>query len=66
MFNSADKDAAWKFMKFMTSPYAQEEMAKCSDIPVNKEALEIDIVRSSDFAPFLEAVTIAKVRRTVL
>ena len=27
MFNSANKDAAWKFMKFMTSEFAEEEMA---------------------------------------
>ena len=65
MFNTANKDAAWKFMKFMTSPYAQEEMAKCSQIPVNKEALESDTVTSSDFAPFLEAITTAKARPNV-
>ena len=28
MFNTANKDAAWKFMKFMTGEFAQEEMAK--------------------------------------
>lgn len=65
MFNSANKDAAWKFMKFMTSPYAQEEMAKCGQIPVNKEALESDTVKNAPFAPFLEAITTAKSRPTV-
>ena len=65
MFNSADKDAAWKFMKFMTSPFAQEEMAKCGQIPVNKEALESDTVKNAAFAPFLEAITTAKSRPTV-
>lgn len=65
MFNSANKDAAWKFMKFMTSEYAQEEMAKCGQIPVNKEALESDTVKEADFAPFLEAITTAKSRPTV-
>ena len=65
MFNSADKDAAWKFMKFMTSPFAQEEMAKCGQIPVNKEALESDTVKGAAFAPFLDAITTAKSRPTV-
>ena len=37
MFNSANKEAAWKFMKFMTDSFAQEEMAKCGQIPVNKD-----------------------------
>ena len=27
MFQSANKEAAWKFMQFMTSPYAQEELS---------------------------------------
>lgn len=31
MFQSANKEAAWKFMQFMTSPYAQEEMANAPD-----------------------------------
>lgn len=65
MFNSADKDAAWKFMKFMTSPFAQEEMAKCGQIPVNKEALESDTVKNAEFAPFIDAITTAKSRPTV-
>ncbi|MCI9663920.1 MAG: extracellular solute-binding protein [Lachnospiraceae bacterium] len=65
MFNSADKDASWKFMKFMTGGYAQEEMAKCGQIPVNKEALESDTAKEADFAPFLEAIAAAKSRPTV-
>lgn len=65
MFNSANKDAAWKFMKFMTEPFAQEEMAKCGQIPVNKEALESDTVKNADFAPFIDAITTAKSRPTV-
>ena len=65
MFNSANKEAAWKFMKFMTSPYAQEEMAKCGQIPVNKETLESDTVKSADFAPFIDAIKTAKSRPTV-
>lgn len=65
MFSTANKEAAWEFMKFMTSPYAQEEMAKCSQIPVNKTALESDTVKNADFAPFIEAIQTAKSRPTV-
>lgn len=65
MFNTANKEAAWKFMKFMTSEFAEEEMAKCGQIPVNKEALESDTVKEADFAPFLDAITTAKARPTV-
>ena len=64
MFNSANKEAAWKFMKFMTDSFAQEEMAKCGQIPVNKAALESDTVRNADFAPFIYAITTAKSRPT--
>jgi multiple sugar transport system substrate-binding protein len=65
MFNSANKEASWKFMQFMTSEFAQEEMAKCGQIPVNKEAMESDTVKQADFAPFLEALDTAKARPTV-
>lgn len=65
MFTSAKKDAAWKFMDFMTSEYAEVEMAKCSQIPVNKAALETETVKSQSFAPFIEAIKTAKARPTV-
>ena len=52
-------------MKFMTSPYAEEEMAKCGQIPVNKIALESETVKNAPFAPFLEAITTAKARPAV-
>ena len=65
MFTSAEKDAAWKFMQFMTSPFAEEEMAKCGQIPVNTVALESDTVKNADFAPFLQAITTAKARPAV-
>ena len=65
MFNSANKDAAWKFMKFMTSEFAQVEMAKCGQIPVNKTALETDTVKAADFAPYIEQLQTAKSRPTV-
>ncbi len=56
MFNSANKEAAWKFMQFMTSEYAETEMAKCGQIPVNKAALESETVKAADYAPFIEAI----------
>lgn len=65
MFNTADKEAAWKFMQFMTGEFAQTEMAKCGQIPVNKASLESETVKESSFAPFLEAITTAKARPTV-
>ena len=65
MFNTANKDAAWKFMQFMTGEYAETEMAKCGQIPVNKAALESDTVKAADYAPFIEAIQTAKARPTV-
>ena len=65
MFNTANKDAAWKFMKFMTGEFAETEMAKCGQIPVNKAALESDTVKNADYAPFIEAIQTAKARPTV-
>ncbi|SKB48746.1 multiple sugar transport system substrate-binding protein [Lachnospiraceae bacterium] len=65
MFSSANKDAAWKFMKFMTGEFAQEEMAKCGQIPCSKAALESDTVKGSDFAPYIEQLKTAKSRPTV-
>ena len=65
MFNSANKEAAWKFMQFMTSEFAETEMAKCGQIPVNKAALESGTVKNASFAPFIEAIQTAKARPTV-
>ena len=65
MFNTANKEGAWEFMKFMTSEFAQEEMAKVGQIPVNTTALESDTVKNADYAPFLEAITTAKARPPV-
>ena len=65
MFNTANKEAAWKFIQFMTSEYAETEMAKCGQIPVNKAALESETVKAADYAPFLEAIQTAKARPTV-
>ena len=65
MFNTANREAAWKFMQFMTGEYAQTAMAKCGQIPVNKAALESDTVKNADYAPFIQAVETAKARPTV-
>lgn len=65
MFNSANKEGAWKFMQFMTSEFAQTEMAKCGQIPVNNAALESNTVKKADFAPFIEAIKTAKARPQV-
>ena len=65
MFNTANQEAAWKFMQFMTGEYAETEMAKCGQIPVNKAALESDTVKNADYAPFIEAIQTAKARPTV-
>jgi multiple sugar transport system substrate-binding protein len=65
MFISANKEAAWKFMQFMTGEFAQTEMAKCGQIPVNKTALNSETVKRAEFAPFLEALASARSRPTV-
>ncbi|MFH1512391.1 MAG: extracellular solute-binding protein [Bacillota bacterium] len=65
MFNAANQEAAWKFMKFMTGEYAETEMSKCGQIPVNKAALESDTVKNASYAPFLEAIQTAKARPSV-
>lgn len=65
MFKGADSEGAWLFMKFMTSEFAQEEMAKCGQIPVNKTALESATVKEAPFAPFLSAITTAVARPPV-
>ena len=66
MFNTANKEAAWKFMQFMTSEYAETEMAKCGQIPVNKAALESETVKAADYAPFIEAIQTAKARQEAM
>lgn len=65
MFNTANREAAWKFMQFMTGEYAQTAMARCGQIPVNKAALESDTVKNADYAPFIQAIETAKARPTV-
>lgn len=65
MFKGGNNEGAWLFMKFMTGEFAETEMAKCGQIPVNKAALESDTVKSASFAPFLNAITTAYARPAV-
>jgi len=65
MFKNGNNEGAWLFMKFMTSEFAETEMAKCGQIPVNKAALESDTVKAASFAPFLNAITTAYARPAV-
>ena len=65
MFNTANREAAWKFMQFMTGEYAETAMAMCGQIPVNKAALESDTVKNADYSPFIQAIETAKARPTV-
>ena len=65
MFKNGNNEGAWAFMKFMTSEFAQEEMAKCGQIPVNKDALNTSTVKNASFAPFLNAITTAYARPPV-
>lgn len=66
MFKTAKKEAAWEFMKFMTSEYAQIEMAKVGQIPVNKVAIDSSIIKNNkNMLPFLEAIQTAKPRPPV-
>ena len=66
MLATAQKDAAWKFMKFMTSEFAQTEMAKVGQIPVNKTVINSKIVKDvKNLGTFLEAIKTAKPRPPV-
>lgn len=66
MFSTAKKDAAWKFMQFMTSKESQIAMAKVGQIPVNKEAVDAPEVQEiGNFGPFLTAIKSAKARPPV-
>lgn len=65
MLSSAHKDASWKFMKFMTSEFAQEQLAKCGQLPANKSALDSDTVKQENYAPFIKAIKTAKIRPPV-
>lgn len=63
---SANADYAWKFVKFMTSEFAQVEMGKVGQIPVNKTALNnSEITSIEDFTVFLEAIKSSRPRPAI-
>ncbi len=66
VFTNGQKAAAWEFIKFMTGDFAQTEMAKVGQIPVNTAALNSDTVKNNaDMAPFIEALKTARARPAV-
>lgn len=67
MFKTSDdarKAASWSFIKFMTDKYAQVEMAKVGQMPVNKEALaDPEAIEAIQLLPvFSKALETAKSR----
>ncbi len=67
MFKTSDaahQDAAWKFIKFMTSKDAQVAMAKVGQMPVNKEALnDPEAIKAMPLLPvFVDALKTARPR----
>jgi multiple sugar transport system substrate-binding protein len=64
--SEANADYAWKFVKFMTSEFAQVEMGKVGQIPVNKTALNNEEITSiKDFTVFLEAIKSSRPRPAI-
>jgi multiple sugar transport system substrate-binding protein len=67
MFQTSDaahRDAAWKFIQFITGKDAQVAMAKVGQMPVNKEALaDPEAIKAMPLLPvFAEALKTAKAR----
>ena len=64
MFNdSSNKEAAWAFMRFLLSPWAQSTMATTGQIPVITSALEDPfIVEHPYYSVYLEQLQTAKPR----
>ena len=64
MFNdSRNKEAAWKFLQFLLSPWTQGTMATTGQIPVINAALEDPyIVEHPYYAVYLEQLQTAKPR----
>ena len=67
MFKTSDdahRDAAWRFIKFMTGKDAQAAMAKVGQMPVNKEAIaDPEVLKAMPLLPvFAEALKTAKAR----
>jgi len=63
IFSKAHKQESWEFIKFLTSEYAQVEMGRVGQIPVNLQAIEHADIKAIDyFTPFLEQLKTAKAR----
>jgi multiple sugar transport system substrate-binding protein len=67
MFTTSDaahRDAAWRFVKFMTGKDAQAAMAKVGQMPVNKEAIaDPEVLKAMPLLPvFAEALKTARAR----
>jgi multiple sugar transport system substrate-binding protein len=63
---TANKEASWEFVKFMTSEFAQVEMGKVGQIPVNIQAMSNEEIKNiEDFSIFIEALKTAKARPTI-
>lgn len=61
--DSANKDAAWTFLQFLLSPWAQSTMATTGQIPVIESALEDPyIVEHPYYGVYLEQLQTAKPR----
>jgi multiple sugar transport system substrate-binding protein len=62
--DAAHRDAAWRFVKFMTGKEAQAAMAKVGQMPVNKEAIaDPEVLKAMPLLPvFAEALKTARAR----
>lgn len=66
IFSEDKKAQSWAFVKFMVSEFAQVEMGKVGQIPVNKAAMEHADIQAVDYyGPFLEQLQTAKARPPV-
>jgi len=63
IFSKDKKEQSWEFVKFMVSEFAQIEMGKAGQIPVNKAAMEHPDIKAVDYyGPFLDQLRTAKAR----
>ncbi|MDG0810689.1 extracellular solute-binding protein [Cohnella rhizosphaerae] len=66
ILNDRHEAESWKFLQFMTGEFAQVEMGKVGQIPVNLAAMDNAEIKAIDyFAPFLEQLSTAKARPPV-
>lgn len=60
---SKNKEAAWKFMKFLLEPWAQMEMAKVGQIPVREDVIDDPYFRDHPYyGIYLQQLKTAKAR----